>query len=90
MKKSKGKKSKDKSKKLKKGSAKKGTKKPRDTAGFPEMIALVAEKNGDDTIFVPYPANFDGINEDSVVGMYKLRRAVQVVIRRKIQRTPKE
>jgi hypothetical protein len=83
------KKSKKSGKKHKK--VKKVAKKKRDTAGYPELVAMVQEKaGGDEVTLVPYPANLEGINEDCVIGVYKLRRVVNVKVTRKIIRTPKE
>jgi hypothetical protein len=88
MKTNKGK-SKKSGKKSKKDKPKK-EKKEKKTSGFPEMVALTKEKDGDTTYYSVHPADFADINEDTLVGIFRFRRAVNVTVSRKIKRTPKE
>lgn len=78
-----------KSKKSKKQKPVKG-KKVRKTAGFPELVALTKETDGDLTYYAVHPADYSDINENTVVGLFRFRRAVNVEVMRKVRRTPKE
>lgn len=84
---SKGKKSgKTKSKKVKV----KVAKKKRDTGGFPELVALTKETDGDSTYFAVHPIDFSTINEATAVGVFKLRRVSNIEVVRKIRRPKKD
>lgn len=72
-----------------KGKKDKTKKTPKDR-GLPELIAVTKEKDGDTTYLSVHPIDFSDINEDSSVGIYKLRRVSNVQVSRKIKRVPKE